>query len=233
MKLVISVAVFGLFFGFLGCSNQTKFAGRQMAAADASANAPAASVDAAAEAKPEGEKPAVDNSNVDVDQPPVTPPVVVNQPPVVQASKWDDITTAGSGAASCTGSAERCTFKQLATSMKVTAKLGAMPWASANSRCAGLNYNGVSSWRLPTKDELKSIFTDRYEDDVWSKAGWGGNYWSSSIYTNYTYAVAYYVNLTGGSEFDSIYSAGGSGVDLDQLMRAWNGSSNNVLCVQY
>ena len=114
--------------------------------------------------------------------------------------------------------------------MKATANLGSMVWTNANSRCAGLNYNGTTGWHLPTKEELLSMFADRYEAEVWGKAGWSNNYWSSSLYPNTN--LAYYVSLVGGSAFDYTTVNRMAGVSLDDVMRSWNSGAMNVLCVQ-
>ena len=83
-----------------------------------------------------------------------------------------------------------------------------MNWDDAMKAGNGLNYGGVTGWRLPTIDELKTIMIE-------GKAGYAsafifkptsdsfGWYWSSSpVANNSNYAwIVHFVNGDGGSYY--------------------------------
>lgn len=250
MRVLIAAAIFGISFGNYGCSNEAKFAGRPMAAAGAPAApvaSPGAAIQTTADANPSGvtttgatittttgtttTTTAVVTGNTVVATTTGTTTVATTGTPPVVPSRWVDVTTNAAGAvSSCAANPERCTFKQLSTSMNATANLGQMSQANASSRCAGLTYNGAAGWSLPSKEQLQSMFTDRYEAEVWRKTGWGDSYWSSSITPGSN--LAYYVSLLGGSAFDYTTTNRMTGVTLEDVMRGWNSMAMNVLCVQ-
>ena len=64
-----------------------------------------------------------------------------------------------------------------------TSDLGNQDWASAIMACHQLDLNGYSDWRLPTKEELDTLYT------IVKLHGKGdfknGSYWSSSEYNSF------------------------------------------------
>jgi hypothetical protein len=64
-----------------------------------------------------------------------------------------------------------------------TADLGKHDWEAAIAACDELELNGFNDWRLPTKEELDTLYT------VLKLQGKGafedGSYWSSSEYNSY------------------------------------------------
>lgn len=66
-------------------------------------------------------------------------------------------------------------------------------WVSANNLCENSTVGGFSDWRLPTKEELGTIYTQRevignFKEDI---------YWSSSDY-KYATGAHYYIDFSGG-----------------------------------
>jgi hypothetical protein len=82
---------------------------------------------------------------------------------------------------------------------------------------------------LPNKEQLQSMVTDRREAEVWTKTGWGDNFWSSSITPGS--GIAYYVNMTGGGAFNEYGGVGDTSVP-PAMIPVWNNTSFNVLCVR-
>lgn len=64
-----------------------------------------------------------------------------------------------------------------------TSDLGKQNWANAITACDQLELNGFSDWRLPTKEELDTLYT------ILKLNGKGNfensSYWSSSEYNSY------------------------------------------------
>jgi hypothetical protein len=56
--------------------------------------------------------------------------------------------------------------------------LGKMTWNSAKKACANLVLNGFSDWRLPSKEELNSLYV--YKDTIGGFVNY--YYWSSTEY---------------------------------------------------
>ncbi len=64
-----------------------------------------------------------------------------------------------------------------------TADLGKHNWVEAITACEELDLNGFNDWRLPTKEELDTLYTTL---KLQSKGGFeDGSYWSSSEYNSY------------------------------------------------
>lgn len=74
---------------------------------------------------------------------------------------------------------------------------GEKDWDAASSWGSGLNWLGKTDWRLPSRDELKDIFTSRSSLDSYTSSF----YWSGTVLTNYNY---YAVDFNGG--WTSAYS---------------------------
>lgn len=67
--------------------------------------------------------------------------------------------------------------------MVATADLGKHNWAAAITACEELEMNGFDDWRLPTKEELDTLYTTL---KLQGKGGFEeGSYWSSSEYNSY------------------------------------------------
>jgi Protein of unknown function (DUF1566) len=91
------------------------------------------------------------------------------------ANVWKDVTTVGSGAASCAGSPERCSYKDEISGQEWhNADAAPRNWPTALAFCDNLTYNGKTDWRLPTQKELM----DAYNHGIMSTAGATG--WISS-----------------------------------------------------
>ena len=58
--------------------------------------------------------------------------------------------------------------------------LGVMNWESAKTACDNLVLNGFSDWRLPSREELNSLYENR--DKIGGFAD--GGHWSSTGYDN-------------------------------------------------
>ena len=79
------------------------------------------------------------------------------------------------------------------TWMPITSKV--RTWSEANAYCANTAINGQSGWRLPTKDELFSL----YNSGAMNGQGWTlSNTWSSTPDGS---GKHYYVNLDSGSVY--------------------------------
>jgi len=137
MKVLMAAAIFGISFGMCGCSNEAKFAGMPMAATEAPASSPGATLQTAADAKAEVETPAVVN------------------PPLEAPSNWVDVTTTnGTMPSTCNATPANCTMKDTISGLSWSNKRPDATWQGASDHCRTLNYNGVSGWRLPTQTEL-------------------------------------------------------------------------------
>ncbi|MEZ8127048.1 DUF1566 domain-containing protein [Vibrio splendidus] len=51
-------------------------------------------------------------------------------------------------------------------------------WVHADQYCNQLDYDGKQDWRLPSKDELMSLYNSTQGAGMWNKHGWAG--WNSS-----------------------------------------------------
>ena len=69
-----------------------------------------------------------------------------------------------------------------------------MEWSAANSYCNNLSLEGMTGWKMPTRDELVQMYADRmsiggfYIDSSYT----GSMYWSSTATGNYHYYVRFY-----------------------------------------
>ncbi len=79
-----------------------------------------------------------------------------------------------------------------------TEDLGLVNWNSAKLLCENSRVSGFSDWRLPTKEELSTIYTNRNSVPNLTS----GNYWSSSKTADY-YSSHYYIDFSTGM----VYSA--------------------------
>ena len=77
------------------------------------------------------------------------------------ANVWKDVTTAGTGAATCVGSPEKCTMKDKITGLHWSKIQQSLPqnWSQAINICDVLSFNGQTDWRLPTQKELMEAYT--------------------------------------------------------------------------
>jgi hypothetical protein len=126
---------------------------------------------------------------------------------------WKDVTTAGTGGASCAnspaGSPERCSLRDKITGLEWSKPDGSLRnWGQAVMYCDGLTYNGQSDWRLPTQKELMAIYNHGIVSTVvhtnWLSLGdLQSYYWSSSSNAGNTY-YAWYVNLAFGHTFNGL-----------------------------
>ena len=124
---------------------------------------------------------------------------VVN-PPAVAPAGWVDVTTVG----------PNLTLKDTRTGLQWSNKRPNATWQGAIDHCHTLNYNGVTGWRLPTKDE----FSVALSNGIYSAArtnwmtladmrDW---FWSASSRSYYT-EYAWLVHLGyGNSDYDSKYN---------------------------
>jgi hypothetical protein len=85
-------------------------------------------------------------------------------------------------------------------------------WNNAVRRCESLNVNGISGWRLPTKEELNAMYHQLY------KKGHGGffskHYWSSSDFNQY-----YFSDYVSTQNFDD-GRQGGNSKNSERSVRA-------------
>ena len=120
----------------------------------------------------------------------MTPAVVVN-PPAVAPAGWVDVTTVG----------PNLTLKDTRTGLQWSNKRPDTNWSAAKDHCNTLNYNGVTGWRLPTKDEFVAAYTNGIYSAArtnWmTKADMDNYFWSASNEPN-TFSSAERVNLGGG-----------------------------------
>ena len=81
--------------------------------------------------------------------------------------------------------------------------LGCVNWSSASSMCNSSTVAGYTDWRLPTKDELMTLYSNREEIGGFSM----GKYWSSSTISTSGGIRYHYVNFTDGTlDYDSQWS---------------------------
>jgi hypothetical protein len=124
---------------------------------------------------------------------------------------WKDVTTAGTGAASCSGSPGRCTMQDKITGLWWSKIQTASSWWRAVTTCQGLNYNGQTGWRLPTQKELQEAYTHGIRSIPSAYAAANTNwmtehnmnsyFWSGSSVSGTT-SAAWLVFLTGGRTND-------------------------------
>ncbi len=79
--------------------------------------------------------------------------------------------------------------------------IGKNDWESVNAMCDNSTLGGYTDWRLPTKDELMKLYTNRNEIKGFSNE----SYWSSTPYSAYGdyYCVSFY-NGTLSSGYKSV-----------------------------
>lgn len=75
-----------------------------------------------------------------------------------------------------------------------------MNWNAANSYCNNLSLEGMSGWRMPTRDELVQMYAEMNSIEGFSSY----SYWSSTGSTNGHYVVSFYNN---GNIYDEPNSA--------------------------
>ena len=160
--------------------------GRPTAATGAAgaAEAPASSPGSAADADAEEKNPAV-----------VNPPAVVD-PLAVAPAGWVDVTTVG----------PNLTLKDTRTELEWSNKRPDTNWSAAKDHCNTLNYNGVTGWRLPERDELvaaargANVIYSAARTNWMTQADMNDNFWSassSSLYTIYAWIALFrYGNQT-------------------------------------
>lgn len=74
-----------------------------------------------------------------------------------------------------------------------------LPWSEANSLCKSTTFNGMTNWRLPTIEELKSLYKS-YPRASMVQLPWAvQDTWSSSG----TFGFYYYINLDTGGVHES------------------------------
>ena len=121
------------------------------------------------------------------------------------ASSWVDVTVAGTGGATCAGSPEKCSYKQVSSSLSFTPWLATVDWGTATgtgaTSCAGRTYNGKTGWRVPTKDELVAAYAGGvYGINTLTMTGttWDQyQFWSSTSFSSiYAYIVGLYFGNT-------------------------------------
>jgi hypothetical protein len=100
--------------------------------------------------------------------------------------------------------------------MVQTEDLGCVDWASAKLLCENSTVAGYSDWRLPTKEELATLFDNREQIGGFVEE----RYWSSSVNSN-----PYYVDFSNGHT--STYSS--SNHYNVRAVRTWNNSAPLVL----
>jgi hypothetical protein len=134
---------------------------------------------------------------------------------------WKDVTTAGTGAASCSGSPERCTMQDKITGLSWSKLQAKVAWNTAWSNCQNLNYNGQTGWRLPTQKELMEAYTHGIRsipsayaaaNTNWMAEGnmnawfWSGSSISSNTSSAWTADLAYgwMTSQSKGSEYQDV-----------------------------
>jgi len=92
---------------------------------------------------------------------------------------WKDVTTAGTGGASCadnpTGSPENCTMKDKISGLKWSKLVSTEAnWQAAVTTCNELSHNGqtAGTWRLPTQKELMDAFNHGISSAARTDAHW-------------------------------------------------------------
>ena len=123
-------------------------------------------------------------------------------PFVDYTSKWVDVTTVG----------PQLTLQDTRTGLKWTNRRPDATWQGAIDHCRSLKYNGVTGWRLPTREELVATWTHFIVGAL--KVGWltssdltGSFYWSSSSIIEgdfYDVGTAWSVNLVASAARENI-----------------------------
>lgn len=121
-------------------------------------------------------------------------------------STWVDVSTPGS---------TKLTMKDMRTNLKWSGTQPRATWQGAIDHCLRLNYNGVTGWRLPKKDELQVAYENGISGAA--KVGWitEGNFifWSADPHGIQrlhliTYENAWVVNAElGNTVWNSKYSS--------------------------
>ena len=100
-------------------------------------------------------------------------------------SNWVDVTTTnGTMPSTCNATPANCTMKDPISGLKWSNRRPDATWQGAIDHCRSLNYNGVSGWRLPTREELRAASTNGIY--AAAKEGWmtasdmNAIFWSSS-----------------------------------------------------
>jgi len=235
MKVLIAAAIFGISFGMYGCSNEAKFAGRPMAATEAPASSPGAAIQTTADANPSGVTSTGATITTTTGTTAGTTTIVTGNTGgttttgttaivtgntggatttgtatvAIVPSNWVDVTTTnGTMPSTCNATPANCTMKDTISGLKWSNRRPDGTWQGAIDHCRALTYNGVSGWRLPTKDELVAANTNGIFGAA--KEGWKTasdmNAWfwsSSSSFTtpgaNGDTNGAWYVFLSSGS----------------------------------
>lgn len=76
--------------------------------------------------------------------------------------------------------------------MVQTENLGCVDWSSAKLLCENSTVAGYNDWRLPTKEELMTLYSNREQIGGFNN----GKYWSSSEASTYHY---YYIDFSNGT----------------------------------
>jgi len=204
MKVLIAAAIFGISCGMYGCSNEAKFAGRPMAATEAPeapASSPGAAIQSTADANPSGVTSTgatittttgttagtttiVTGNTSGATTTGTTTVATMGTLPVVPLNWVDVTTTNGTTPSTCNATPANCTMKDTISGLKWSNSRPYATWQGAIDHCRSLNYNGVTGWHLPTKEEL---FTAKANGiDGAAKVGWItanamlNSFWSSS-----------------------------------------------------
>jgi hypothetical protein len=88
--------------------------------------------------------------------------------------------------------------------------LGQMDWNAAKTACDELILNGYSDWRLPTKEELNSLYVNLKKGGVGGFANDG--FWSSTEYNSYD---AWFQLFSSGSSSKTQSSGGKNDNDIN------------------
>lgn len=84
--------------------------------------------------------------------------------------------------------------------------IGCNDWHSVNTMCENSTLGGYTDWRLPTKEELMTLYTNRNEISGFRNS----EYWSSSYsssYSSYYYYVSFYNGVLREKYKDASYYA--------------------------
>ena len=103
----------------------------------------------------------------------------------VSVNIWQDVTTAGTGAATCAGSPENCAYTLVSSGLTYSARIGAGTQSTAAAACTSVTYNGTSDWRLPTEPEFMTGLSNGmlgflpglYFGYHWTSTPSGGNFY--------------------------------------------------------
>lgn len=72
-------------------------------------------------------------------------------------------------------------------------------WSTANTYCENLTLYGYTDWRMPTKDELMQMYSDRNSiGDFVTNYNYGADYWSGTTCNGNQYNGHYYVSFSSG-----------------------------------